>query len=89
MVVIEVAVSVAVTSIEVAIVQVIASIQGLASSGQERRVTDKQGEEVGDGRAEGSSTIGDRRQVTVSLMPDIDDTGSGFLLDSILPTLLK
>ena len=58
-------------------------------SDQERKVTDKQGEEVGDGRAEGSSTIGDRRQVTVSLMPDYDDTGSGSLLNLNISTLLK
>ena len=44
---------------------------------------------MGDGRAEGSSTIGDRRQVTVSLMPDIDDTGSGSLLNLNISTLLK
>ena len=44
---------------------------------------------MGDGAAEGSSAIGDRRQAAISLMPDIDDTGSGSLLDSILSTLLK
>ena len=44
---------------------------------------------MGDGRAEGSSTIGDRGQAAISLMPDVDGTGSGSLLDSILPTLLK
>ena len=27
---------------------------------------------MGDGRMEGSSAVGDRMQVTVSLMPDID-----------------
>ena len=42
-----------------------------------------------DGRAEGSSAIGDRGQATISLMPDVDGTGSGSLLDSILFTLLK
>ena len=31
-------------------------------------------------RAEESSAIGDGGQAAVSLMPDIDDTGSGFLL---------
>ena len=39
---------------------------------------------MGDGRAEGLSTIGDGGQATVSLMPDVDGTGSGSLLDSIL-----
>ena len=42
---------------------------------------------MGDGRAEGA--IGDRGQPAISLMPDIDGTGSGSLLDSILSTLLK
>ena len=34
----------------------------------------EEGEELGDGRAEGSSEIGDGGQVTISLPPDIDDT---------------
>ena len=42
-----------------------------------------------DGRAEGSSAIGDGGQAAISLTPDIDGTGSGSLLDSILSTLLK
>ena len=49
----------------------------------------EEGKEVGDARAEGLSAVGIRRQAAILLMPDIDDTGSGFLLDSILPTLLK
>ena len=44
---------------------------------------------MGDGRAEGSPAIGDRGQAASSLTPDVDGTGSGFLLDSILSTLLK
>ena len=44
---------------------------------------------MGDGRAEGLSTIGDGGQATISLMPDVDGTGSGSLLDSTLSTLLK
>ena len=44
---------------------------------------------MGDGRAEGSSTIGDGGQAAISLMPDVDGTGSGSLLDSVLSTLLK
>ena len=44
---------------------------------------------MGDGRAEGSSATGDGGQAAVSLMPDVDGTGSGSLLDSILSTLLK
>ena len=39
------------------------------------------GEEVGDGRAEGSSAIGDGGQAAVSLTPDMDGTGSGSLLE--------
>ena len=49
----------------------------------------EEGEEGGDGRAEGSSAIGDGGQAAVSLMPDTDGTGSGSLLDSIVSTLLK
>ena len=44
---------------------------------------------MGDGRAEGSSAIGDGGQAAISLTPDVDGTGSGSLLDSILSTLLK
>ena len=36
---------------------------------------------MGDGRAEGSSAIGDGGQAAVSLTPDIDGTGSGSLLE--------
>ena len=49
----------------------------------------EQGEEVEDARAEGLSAIGDGGQAITSLMPDIDGTGSGSLLDSIPSTLLK
>ena len=38
---------------------------------------------------EGSSAIGEGGQAAISLTPDINDTGSGSLLDSILSTLLK
>ena len=44
---------------------------------------------MGDGRAEGSSAIGDGGQAAISLTPDVDGTGSVSLLDSILSTLLK
>lgn len=37
-----------------------------------------------DGRAEGPSAIGRRRQAAVSLTPDVDGTGSRSLLDSVL-----
>ena len=57
-------------------------------SGQ-ARVTDKEGEEVGDDRTEGSSTIGDGGQAASSLTCDVDGTDFGSLLDSILSTLLK
>ena len=40
----------------------------------------EEGEEVGDGRAEGWSAIGDRRQAALSLTSDVDGTGSGPLL---------
>ena len=42
-----------------------------------------------DGRTEGSSAPGDGGQAAISLTPDVDDTGSGSLLDSILSTLFK
>ena len=61
-------------------------IQGLALSEQARQVTDWRMEGVGDGRAKGSSAIGDRGQAAISLTSDFDGTGSGSLLDS---TLLK
>ena len=44
---------------------------------------------MGDGRAEGSSAIGDGGQAAISLSPDVNGTGSASLLDSILSTLLK
>lgn len=37
--------------------------------------------EVSDGRAAGSSAIGDRGRAAISLMPDVDGTGSGSLLE--------
>ena len=43
---------------------------------------------MGDGRAEGSSAIGDGGQPAASLIPDADGTGSGSVLDSILSILL-
>ena len=48
-----------------------------------------EGKEAGDARAQGLSAMGVRRQAAILLKPDIDGTSSGFLLDSILPTLLK
>ena len=44
---------------------------------------------MGDGRAEGSSAIGDGGQAAISLVPDVDSMGSGSLLASVLPSLLK
>ena len=44
---------------------------------------------MGDGRAEGPSAIGDGGEAAISLTSDVDGTGSGSLLDSILSTLLK
>ena len=46
-------------------------------------------EEIGDGTAEGLSAIGSTGQATISFMPDVDGTGSGFFMDSVLSTLLK
>ena len=42
---------------------------------------------MGDGRAEGSSAMGDGGQAAISLTPDVDGTGSGSLLDSVLSSL--
>ena len=39
---------------------------------------------MGDSRAEGSSAIQEREQAAISLTPDVDGTGSGSLLESIL-----
>ena len=36
---------------------------------------------MGDGRAEGSSAVGDGGQAAISLTPDMDGTGSGSLLE--------
>ena len=36
---------------------------------------------MGDGRAEGSSAIGDGGQAVISLTSDVDGTGSGSLLE--------
>ena len=44
---------------------------------------------MGDGRAEGSSAIGNGGQAAISLLPDVDVIGSDFSLDSILSTLLE
>ena len=44
---------------------------------------------MGDETAEGSLTIRDREQAAVSLTPDVDGTGSGSSLESILPSVLK
>ena len=46
-----------------------------------------QGGEIRDGTAEGSSVIGDRWQAAISLTPEVNSTGSGSLLISILLTL--
>ena len=58
-----------------------AGIQGLASSELE------EGGEIRDGTAEGSSVIGDRWQAAISLTPEVNGTGSGSVLISILLTL--
>ena len=43
----------------------------MASSGQARRVTYGEGEDVGDGRAEGWSATGGRGPAAISLTPDV------------------
>ena len=48
----------------------------------------EEAEEAGDGRAKGSSATGDGEQAEISLIPDVDGTGSDSLLNSILSTLL-
>ena len=49
----------------------------------------KEGEEVGDCRVEGSSSIGDGGQAAISPTCDTDGPCSGPLLDSIISTLLR
>ena len=44
---------------------------------------------MGNGRGEGLLAIGDGGQGAISLMPDVEGTGSSSLLDSIISTLLK
>ena len=44
----------------------------------------EEGEEVRNGRAEGSLLIGEGGQVAMSLTPDVDGTSSVSLMDSIL-----
>ena len=49
----------------------------------------EEGEEMGEGRAEGLSAIGERGHAAMSLMPDADGTVSGSLLVSILSAILE
>ena len=49
----------------------------------------EEGKEVGDGRVERLSAVGDGRQAAVSLTPHVDGTGSGSLLDSVLSSSLE
>ena len=44
---------------------------------------------MGESRVERSSAIGDIGQAAISLSPEVDGTGSGSLLNSILSTLLR
>ena len=44
---------------------------------------------MGESRVERSPAIGDRGQAEISLSPEVDGTGSGSLLNSILSTLLR
>ena len=43
---------------------------------------------MGDGRVEESSAIGNGGQVAFSFVPNVDATGSGSLLDSVLCAFL-
>ena len=45
----------------------------------------QEGDEVGEGRAERSSTIGDGVQAVISLKTDSDGSGSGSLLEPDAP----
>ena len=42
---------------------------------------------MGGGRAEGASAVADPGQAAIPFPPDVDHTGSGSLLDSILSAL--
>ena len=44
---------------------------------------------MGNGKDEGSSAIGDGGQAVISFIPNVDGTGSGSLLETLLSTLLK
>ena len=70
-------------------VQQAAGIQALALSEQQEKLLIGGGGGGGRSRAEGPSATGGGGQAAFSLSPDIDGTGSGSLLDSILFTLLK
>ena len=63
--------------------------QGLASCEQARRENDWRRGGGGNCRAEGSSSIGDGGQATVSPTCDTDGACSGSLLDSIVSTLSR
>ena len=56
------------------------TVKWLASSQQAKRIRLEEEEKMGDDRSKGSSTIGDEGQATISLKPDIDGLGLGFLL---------
>ena len=44
---------------------------------------------MGNGKDEGSSAIGDGGQAVISFIPNVDGTGSGSLLETLLSTLLN
>ena len=58
-----------------------AGTQGLASSQQAESYQLEEGQKVGEGTADGPSAAGGGGQAAISLMPDIDGTGSGSLLE--------
>ena len=45
--------------------------------------------EGGDGRAEGSSAVGDGGQAAISLSPDVDGSGSGAGFNSVYPLEIR
>ena len=69
-------------------VQKLAHMGWLWLNRQEELLTEE-GEEAGDGRAEGWSAIAGGGQDAISLTPEADGTGSCSLLDLVLSTLLS
>ena len=54
---------------------------GIQSTGRKLPPSLEEGQKVGEGTADGPSATGGGGQAAISLMPDIDGTGSGSLLE--------